>query len=119
MKMRVFPLAAILTVTACLLLVWLSLGVGIIGRDGEEKNRLYLAVPLVILAGALVARGRPAGMSRALLAAAILQGLIGATAIALGWGRPWSGPMELLLLNGFFVGLFTAAALLFRSTARS
>lgn len=33
---------AVAIVTA-LLLIWLSLGVGIIGRDGDPANRMYFA----------------------------------------------------------------------------
>jgi hypothetical protein len=35
-----------------------------------------------------------------------------------GLGSPWSGPGELLILNGFFVALFVGSALLFRYAAR-
>lgn len=44
-------------------------------------------------------------------------GIIGAIAVFGGLGRPWSGPLELILLNGFFVALFLASAWLFRRAA--
>jgi len=51
------------TVVAALLLVWLSLGVSIIGADGDAANTLYLAVIGAGVLGTLIARGRPRGMA--------------------------------------------------------
>ena len=99
---------------AALMLVWLSLGVGIIGADGDPANLMYFGVLAVGIFGALVARFRPRGMARALVAVAFAQALVAGIAIVAGLGRPWSGPLELLLLNGFFVSLFAGSAWLFR-----
>jgi hypothetical protein len=116
--MTPFRAAAGLAVAAALLLAWLSLGVGIIGRDGDPANRMYFGVLAVGAAGSLAARFRPAGMARAMLATAGAQALVGAIAIGGGLGRPWSGPLDLFLLNALFVALFTASASLFRRAAR-
>ena len=102
---------------AAVILVWLSLGVGIIGRDGDPANRMYFGVLVVGMIGALIARLRPQGMARALLVTALAQMSVGAVALFGGLGRPWSGPLELTLLNGFFVALFAASAWLFRRAA--
>lgn len=101
------------------LLIWLSLGVGIIGADGDPANRLYFGVLAVGLIGAIVARFRPQGMARALLATALAQTLVAVIAVAARLGYPWSGPLELALLNGFFVALFGAAAGLFWRAAQT
>lgn len=119
MTRRPYRLAAGLAIVAVLLLVWLSLGVGLIGRDGDPANRMYFGVVAVGLVGALWARGRAPGLARTLLAMALVQALVGAIALFGGLGRPFSGPLELILLNGFFVALFAAAAALFRRAARS
>ena len=79
---------------------------------------MYLGVNAVGLVGAGIARFRPRGMARALFATAIAQASFGAYAVQAGLGRPWSGPLELLLLNGFFVALFALSARLFRRAAR-
>src|SRR5688572_11070512 len=79
---------------ATLILVWLSLGVGIIGRL------------------------QPHGMARALCATALAQASVAAIALIAGLGLPWSGPAEILLLNGFFIALFAGSAWLFRRAAR-
>jgi hypothetical protein len=118
MNRTTYRFAAGIAVMASLLLVWLSLGVGIIGRDGDPANAMYFGVLAVGVVGALWARGRAPGMARALTAMAIAQALVAAIALFGGLGRPWSGAAELLLLNGFFIAMFAAAAGLFRRAAR-
>jgi hypothetical protein len=103
-------------VTACIL-VWLSLGVGIIGKDGDPANRMYFGVLAVGIIGALIARFRPLGMARALFAMALAQALVAAIALIAGLGLPWSGPAEIVLLNAFFVAMFAGSAWLFRRAA--
>lgn len=104
-------------VAAAGLLVWLSLGVGIIGRDGDPANRMYFGVLAIGIIGALLARLRPLGMARALFAMALAQTLVAVIALSARLGYPWSGPLELMVLNGFFVALFGASAWLFRRAA--
>ena len=107
-----------IAIAAALVLVWLSLGVGIIGQDGDPANIMYFGVLAVGIAGALFARFRALGMARALFATALAQALVAAIALFGGLGRPWSGPAELVLLNGFFIALFAGSAWLFHRAAR-
>lgn len=102
---------------AAFLLVWLGAGVGIIGADGDPANLLYAGVIAVGIIGAIVARAEPRGLAFTLLAMALAQALIAAIAVIGKLGYPWSGPVELIGLNAFFVALFTASALLFRKAA--
>lgn len=102
---------------AASMLLWLSLGVGIIGRDGDRANAMYLGVLAVGIAGAFIARFRPYGLARASLAMAVAQAVVAAIALFAGLGRPWSGPLEIVGLNAFFVMLFAGAAWLFRRAA--
>jgi hypothetical protein len=104
-------------IVTSLLLAWLSVGVGIIGADGDPANAWYFGVIAVGVVGALVARFRPLGMARVLIAMAAAQAAIGLVAIVGGLGRPYSGPAELALLNGAFVAAFAASAWLFRRAA--
>ena len=113
-----FRLACGLAIGAALLLVWLSLGVGIIGSDGDPANRMYFGVLAVGIVGTLISRFRPQGMARALLATALAQAAVAAIALAAGLGRPWSGPLELVLLNGFFVVLFAGSAWMAHKASR-
>jgi len=100
------------------LLVWLSLGVGIIGKDGDPANRMYFGVLAIGIMGTSLARLQPRGMARALFATALAQAFVTVIAVMAGMGRPWSGPAELLVLNGCFIALFTGSAWLFRRAAR-
>jgi hypothetical protein len=112
-----YKFAVGVALAAALILVWLSLGVGIIGRDGDPANLMYFAVLAVGIIGALIARFRPRGMARALFATALAQAAVCVIALIAGLGYPWSGPLELSLLNGFFVALFVGSAWLFRRAA--
>jgi hypothetical protein len=103
---------------AAFILVWLSLGVGIIGKDGDPANLMYFGVLAVGIIGAIIARLQPHGMARALFATAFAQALVTVIALIGGLGLPWSGPAEILGLNGFFIVLFAGSALLFRRAAR-
>lgn len=112
-----FKSAVAVALVASFLLAWLSLGVGIIGKDGDPANRMYLGVLAIEITGALIARFRSRGMAVALSVTAIAQAAVGAFALVAGLGRPWSGPLELVLLNGFFVTLFLGSAWLFLRAA--
>jgi hypothetical protein len=114
----VYRLAFSLAVAASLILIWLSLGVGIIGADGDPANLMYFAVIAVGVAGAFIARFQAQGMYRVLIAMALIQAVIAIIALAARLGHPWSGPLELSLLNGFFVTLFAGSAWLFRRAAQ-
>src|SRR5688500_20220430 len=74
-------------VGAAFILVWLSLGVGIIGKDGDPANLMYFGVLAVGIVGALIARFRPRGMARALFATALAQTSVAAIALILEIGR--------------------------------
>jgi hypothetical protein len=57
-------------------------------------------------------------MARALLATALAQALVAVIVLIFGLGLPWSGAVEIVALNGFFVSLFVGSALLFRYAGR-
>lgn len=109
--------AAGVALAAAFLLVWISLGVGIIGADGDPANLMYVGVLAVGIIGAVLARFRPRGMARALVATAVAQALVAVIALVAGLGLPWSGPLEIIGLNGFFVALFAVSAWLFQQAA--
>jgi hypothetical protein len=67
--------------------------------------------------GAMVARLQPLGMARTMYAMALTQGVITAIALMAGLGLPWSGPLEILALNGFFIVMFVVSARLFQRAA--
>jgi hypothetical protein len=103
---------------AALILIWLNLAVGLIGSEADGANLMYVGVLGVGIIGAIIARLRPQGMARALFAMALAQALVTGLALIFQLGAPWSPPMEIILLNGFFVAVFVGSALLFRRAAR-
>ena len=57
--------AAGVALAATFLLVWVNGAVGIIGAEGNDANLMFFGVLATGLIGALLARFRPVGMSRA------------------------------------------------------
>lgn len=110
--------AAALGGAATLMLIWLSLGVGILGADGDRANMMYAAVLATGVIGSVVVQFQAQGMSRVLVAMAAVQSVITVIALSVGVQDSGASPVaEIVLLNAFFVGMFLAAAWLFRSAA--
>ena len=103
---------------AAFILVWVNGAVGIIGSEDNPANLMYGGVLAVGIIGAIIGRFQPHGMARALFATALAQALVAVIALIAGLGSPWSGPVEIVALNGFFVTLFVGSALLFQKAAR-
>lgn len=116
---RPYRIAMGLALAAAIFMIWASLGVGIIGADGDPINVVYFGVFAVGIAGAAIGRFEPQGMARALFATALAQLFVAAVAIMADWGMPYSPPAELVTINGFFIALWLVAALLFRQSART
>lgn len=101
-----------------LFLVWVNMAVGIIGSSDNPFNLVYFGVIAVGIIGALIARFRARGMALVMVAMALSQSLIAVIALANGMQQsPVSPVHEILGVNGFFVALFLASALLFRYAA--
>jgi hypothetical protein len=115
----VYRSAVGVALAAALFLVWLVLAVGVIGDTGDPADLMYVGVLAVGIIGAVIARFRPHGMARALLATALAQALVAVIALIAGKHQaPISSVSEILGLNGFFVALFIGSAWLFRHAAR-
>lgn len=92
------------------LLIWVNGAVGIIGSEDHPANLLYGAVLGAGLAGAIVSRFEPAGMTRAMFAVALVHGLVAVIAL-------FAGP-KTLVINWFFIALWLVSAVLFGNAAR-
>lgn len=103
--------AAGLALATGFVLVWMNLAVGVIGAEDNPANLMYAAVLAIGAAGALVARFRPSGLARALVATGLAQALVAIIALVAGLG-------EALVLNGAFVALWLGSAWLFRKAAQ-
>jgi len=108
-------------VVTALVLVWINAAVGIIGDD-EAYNLMYFGVLAVGAAGALVARFRPQGMARTLLAMAVAQMLVPTVVLAVPalrdvlWEPP--GVVGVFILNAIFPALWIGSGWLFQKAAR-
>lgn len=101
---------AALALLAAFLTVWVNGAVGMIGSEDNPYNLLFLGVLLVALAGAILARLEPAGMARAMVAAAIAQAAAGAFGLATD--------VRGGVLSMAFAGLWLLAAALFWNAGR-
>ena len=97
---------------------WMNGAVGIIGSEDNDANLMYGGVLVVGAIGAIIARFKPEGMARALFATALAQTLVAVIALVGRLGSPYSGPLEIVSVNGFFVALFLGSAVLFWKAAR-
>ena len=115
---KAYRLAVGASIATALLLVWIIGAVGLIGVEGDPFDRLYGGVLAVGIIGALIARFRPAGMARAMVATALAQTLVCVIALIIGKQHvPVSSVLEIVLLNGFYVVLWIGSAWLFRKAA--
>jgi hypothetical protein len=106
--------AVAIAIVAALILVWINLAVGVIGTEDNPANLMYGGVLAVGVVGACIARLRPQGMMRVLVAMALAQAAVAVIALIGGLGS--TGPN--LGLTGFFAALWLASAWLFRKAAR-
>jgi len=119
-----YRLAAGVAVGAGLLLVWANLAVGLVGSEKNPANLLYGGVLVVALVGAIGARFRPLGMSRAMFAAALTYVAVTATALFI-WkpsgaaAEPTVGLANVLGANALFAALWVVAGWLFRRAGTS
>ena len=102
--------AAGVAVAAAFILVWMNLAVGVIGDEDNPLNLLFGGVLAVGVIGAVLARFRPDGMARTLIAMAVVQAGVAVAAQAYGHFT-W-------VLTAVFVGLWLISASLFRKAAR-
>jgi hypothetical protein len=103
---RAYLAAVAIALAAAFILIWMNLAVGIIGSEDNPANLMYGGVLVVAIVGSLLARFRPHGMARALIATAIAQLLVAVIAIVAGYG-------EAFILTAIFMAMWLASARLF------
>ena len=107
-------------VGASVIEVWMTLAVGLVGETDNAQNQGFFGVVVAAAACAGVARLRPDGMARAMLATAGVQALLGlmvATAPITARVEPM-GAAGVLALTTLFTALWLVAAALFHRGAR-
>ena len=113
-----YKLAIALAIFATILLIWISLGVGIIGQDGHPANLMYFAVVAAGIIGTILAHLNPHYMEKVMLVMALVQGIIALIALFAEIGMEYSPPFEIFGLTVFFMGMFVASAWLFRRASQ-
>jgi hypothetical protein len=111
-----YKLGTALAALSGLLLIWVNLAVGFIGSSGHAANMLYLMVYVTAIGGLLKYKLTAKGMAKTMFVTAWVQILVPVIAWTI-WPESLSqspGPLKLMLLNGFFAGLFVSAGLLYR-----
>jgi hypothetical protein len=108
-----------LAVVTGLLLVWMNLGVGVIGSEDNPADLLYAGVLATGVIGAIGVRLRPIGMGQVLYVTAIVQALVPVIAL-LVWrpvlddgGTGW-GLAGVFAVNTVFAALFAGSGYLYR-----
>lgn len=117
-KKSAYQTGAALAIGTALFLLWGILALGVIGREGDRADLMYLVVLCIPTLGAMMSRGKPEGLSTAMVATSVA--LAAVTAIALLMGKhndPVTSVMEILGLNSMFIVLFLGSAWLFRRAA--
>lgn len=104
---------------AMLLLGWGNAAVGIIGSADNDANRMYFWVHAVGATGALIVRLKPHGMAIVLLATALTQTLVTIIALVGRASAAYSGLLQIVLINVFFITLFVGSAVLFWKAGQS
>ena len=111
--------AASLALVTAFLLIWVNGAVGILGAEDNDANLLYGGVLAIGFAGALLSRFRPRGMTYAMARDCARPGGGRRRRARCRMGASDSGAFEVVVLNGFFVALWTGSAVLFRGAARA
>jgi len=105
-------------VAVALLASFLTVWTTIVRDDGTGIG--WFLVIMAAAVGAFSAWFRPAGMARAMLGVAIMQGLLGvAIATAPSTASMPDGPFKALLFSGFFTALWLISATFFRVASKS
>jgi hypothetical protein len=113
---KAYRAGAGLAILASFLLIWSNAAVGI--TDSDADLMFFLCVPTVAIVGAAVARFRPLGMARAMLATALTLAVIAVVALISGIIPEHNSGFEILGITWFFTILFVGSALLFREAGR-
>ena len=108
---RLFVSGVALAAAGGFLLVFINLAVGVIGDEGNPRNLVFFAIPILGFLGALISRFRPSILIQLLFAMAAIQVV-----------AAFLAPVEMMRLmipfTAVFVGIWLISALLIRRSIR-
>ena len=105
-----YRVAAGIAIGTAFLTVWVNLAVGMIGPEDNPYNQLFGGVLLLALGGSVAARFKARGMAWAMLAAAVVQAVLGAIGLPVD--------QRGAIFSMIFALPWLLSALLFRKAAR-
>lgn len=103
-------------------IIWLSGAVGIIGNEDHPANIMYAGVLAVGFFSAILSLFKAKRMAYAMLATAVAHSIVTVAALVIviqESGYAWDGAGKTLMLNLFFVALWSGSAYLFRAASRT
>ena len=107
-----------LAVLGGFLVTWVNLAVGIVGSEHNPANQLFFVALLIGVVGSVVARGKAAGMARAMLITAGSIVVVFVTAQLGVRDEPMVRPLVEGVGTSIFVLMFVGSAMMFRRSAR-
>lgn len=113
-----YRVAAVISLTAGFLLMWVNMAVGIIGDGDLPMDLPYFLVMLGGVVGIVASRFRPAGLALTLYLMVAALVLIALAVIVTDSLPMYTTGKDLLGITGFFATLFMVSALLFQQAAR-
>jgi len=113
-----FRAAAAIALFGNFFLFWINGAVGIIGPESSASNGLFLLLPIIGAVGALLSRGSATGLSKTMVASAVVQAGIGLLALFMATAAPGGSFLPVLALTGVFTLLWIASAMSFAKAAR-
>lgn len=112
-----YKLATATALGTAFFLIWSNLAVGLVGSGPNLPNVLFMIIPMVVILGFILYRGKARSLAMVLFAAAALQVLVPVIAIGirtLQRGAPLHGEWVYVLgLTAFFTMLWGASGILF------
>lgn len=111
-RSHAFVLAGGIALLVSFAAVWITLAVGIVGKESDPINAVFLAVPAIALLAAVGCGLQPRGLARAMQVAAGAQGVTVLVTAAMGEGATF-------LLPAAFVLMWLAAFRLFLMAAKA
>ena len=109
---RAFVAGLGIAIATILIQAWINLAVGVIGSEDNPANWIYAGVLAIAVIGAIVARFRPASLTRVMILTAFAQ--LVAMIVALAAGLGFTGPITV-----FFCALWLISARLFRRASNA
>lgn len=110
--------AVVIMLVTVFVIIWVNLAVGIIGSEGNAANLMLFAVTAIAIIGSVIVRFCTLLMLRVSIVTAAAHTLVTLIALFGDMGYPESGPVEIVVPNLVFIGMWGLSAWLFYKSAK-